>query len=433
MRCSAKRTRLLLDCGRTRVARRYPFGIRLVDRTVEESASQPVRIKLDPGSKTTGFAIVRDATGETVVLALAELAHRGADIRACLTARRAFRRRRRARLRYRQRRFDNRRRPEGWLAPSLRHRADTVLSWVGRLCRLAPVGGIAIELVRFDVQKTDNPEIAGILYQQGTSAGYEVRASLLEKWERCCASCDARNGPSQVAHVHPKARGRSNRINSLKLACAPCNDAEGSLPIEVFLADKPERLKRILNQARRPLDDAAAVNATRWILFNALKGTDLPIETSSGGTTEWTRARLDVPKTHATDATCVGEVEALSAWRRPILSIKATGRSAYERTSLDRFGLPGSTLMLAKRVAGFQTGEMVRAVIRAGKKARTYVGRVAMRASKISNIQTADGVVRGIHARHCEQLAHGDGDGYALARELLSSPERTGGVSRSLI
>ena len=110
MPCSEKRARLLLERGRARVARRYPFTIRLIDRTVEESVLQPVRIKIDPGSKTAGFAIVREAKGKTVVLALAELGHRGNHIRDRLTARRAFRRRRRSKLRYRSRRFDNRRR-----------------------------------------------------------------------------------------------------------------------------------------------------------------------------------------------------------------------------------------------------------------------------------------------------------------------------------
>ena len=278
-----------------------------------------------------------------------------------------------------------------------------------------------MELARFDMQKMDNPEIAGVEYLQGTLAGYEVRAYLLEKWHRCGAYCDAWSVPLQIDHVQPKARGGSNRINNFTLACARCNDAKGALPIEVFPADKPEKLQRILVQAKRPLHDAAAVNATRWMLFNALKGIDLPIETDTGGRTRWNRARLAVPKAHATDAAWVGEVQALTAWPRPILSIKATGRSTYQRTRLDRFGFPRGTLMRAKRVAGFQTGDMVRALRRAGKKAATYVGRVAIRASKSFNVQTADGVVQGIHAKHCELLARGDGHGYALAREHLSS------------
>ena len=56
-----------------------------------------------------------------------------------LTARANMRRGRRGRnARYRAPRFLNRRKPKGWLAPSLRHRVDTTMSWVKRICRWAP-------------------------------------------------------------------------------------------------------------------------------------------------------------------------------------------------------------------------------------------------------------------------------------------------------
>jgi hypothetical protein len=196
MPCSEKRARLLLERGRARVHRLVPFTIRLVDRLQEESALQPVRLKLDPGSKTTGIALVREfeetnaETGEIHKIAhvvfLAELHHRGDAICDALTQRRAFRRRWRANLRYRAKRFNNRRRPEGWLAPSLRHRVETTLSWVGRLRRWVPVTALSLELVRFDTQALQNPEVSGVKYQQGTLFGYEVREYLLEKWGRKC-------------------------------------------------------------------------------------------------------------------------------------------------------------------------------------------------------------------------------------------------------
>ncbi len=59
MPCTEKRARLLLERGRARVHRVQPFTIRLVDRTVEESGTQPLLVKVDPGSKATGIALVR--------------------------------------------------------------------------------------------------------------------------------------------------------------------------------------------------------------------------------------------------------------------------------------------------------------------------------------------------------------------------------------
>jgi len=137
MPCTEKRASLLLARGRARVHRLVPFVIRLTDRAVETCALQPLRIKLDPGSKTTGLALVRDIknidarsaeiTAGAAVLSLIDLVHRGRQIREALTARRQMRRRRRtANLRHRREpRFDNRTRPDGWLAPSLQHRVHS--------------------------------------------------------------------------------------------------------------------------------------------------------------------------------------------------------------------------------------------------------------------------------------------------------------------
>ena len=177
MPCTEKRARLLLERGRACVHKVMPFTIRLVDRQAKDCEFQALRIKLDPGSKTSGIALVREAEGGAVaVLNLLELMHRGKQISQALTARRGHRRQRRSKLRYRAPRFLNRgNKKPGWLAPSLQHRVDTTLAWVNRLQRLAPVSSISTELVRFDMQALENPEIQGAQYQQGTLAGYEVR------------------------------------------------------------------------------------------------------------------------------------------------------------------------------------------------------------------------------------------------------------------
>jgi putative transposase len=202
MPCSEKRGRLLLKRGRARVHRMYPFTIRLVDRA--SGQTQPLQLKLDPGSKQTGLAIVREADSTATVVALVELKHRGATICKALKQRSGFRRRRRsANLRYRAPRFDNRRKPEGWLAPSLQHRVDTVLATVARLRASAPITSIVQELVRFDTQLMENPEISGIEYQQGTLEGCEVREYLLAKWGRKCVYCDAEGVPLNIDHVQP--------------------------------------------------------------------------------------------------------------------------------------------------------------------------------------------------------------------------------------
>jgi hypothetical protein len=93
------RARMLLKQGKAAIDRRYPFTIVL--KTIISAPVQPLRLKLDPGSKTTGLAIVNAAGGEVVFAA--ELTHRGQAIRTSMQRRRAIRRNRRQRkTRYRK-------------------------------------------------------------------------------------------------------------------------------------------------------------------------------------------------------------------------------------------------------------------------------------------------------------------------------------------
>ena len=419
------RARILLQAGKAVVFRLHPFTIRLKDRV--EGEVQPLSLLLDPGSKATGIAIARVAGEIRYALWLGELLHRGSAIHKSLQQRSNFRRRRRsANLRYREPRFDTRTRPVGWLAPSLQHRVDTTLALVRRLEELAPIGEIAMELVRFDMQLLENPEISGVEYQQGTLQGYEVRQYLLEKWGRKCAYCDAESVPLEVEHIQAKVNGGSSRVSNLALGCHPCNQAKGAQDVRAFLGHDPERLKRLLSQAKAPLKDAAAVNSTRWALFVALKATGLTVRTASGGRTKWNRNRLGLPKTHALDALCVGTMGDVTGWSLPTLVIKATGRGSYQRTRLTAFGFPRGYLMREKSVHGFRTGDLVRAVVPNGKKAGVHKGRVAVRATGSFNIQTLKAVVQGIGYRNCRLLMRGDGYTYELKQSLPSQPKWRG-------
>ena len=129
-----------------------------VDRTVEESIVDGVTVKIDPGSKGTGIAIARIDNTATHALSFFDLKHRGESIHIAMQKRANYRRRRRsANLRYRTKRFYNRKRSEKWLPPSIRHRVDTTVNWVKRLQKILPVKKIYFEHVKFDTQKMQNP------------------------------------------------------------------------------------------------------------------------------------------------------------------------------------------------------------------------------------------------------------------------------------
>jgi 5-methylcytosine-specific restriction endonuclease McrA len=397
----------------------YPFTI-ILKRVVPDAAPESLRVKIDPGSKTTGLALVSDATGQ--VAWAGELTHRGQRIREALLARTAVRRARRQRkTRYRPARFDNRRRGKGWLPPSLESRISNVLTWVDRLRCYAFVGAVSQELVKFDTQLLANPDISGVEYQQGTVAGYEIREYLLEKWERTCAYCGQPSTAFEVDHIIPRSRpGTSNRMSNLALACHDCNQAKGNRTAAEF--GHPE----VQAQARRPLKDAAAVNASRWALLRRLQTTGLPVEVGTGGRTKWNRTVRGLPKAHWIDAACVGAStpERVHAEGIAPLQISATGRESRQICRMDRYGFPRTSAKGARRVHGFQTGDMVRAVVPEGIKGGTYVGRVAVRATGFFNITTARGTIQGIAARYCRMVHRSDGYTYRNRKGQVARPLR---------
>jgi 5-methylcytosine-specific restriction endonuclease McrA len=407
--CKPSVARKLLNARKAKVFRLYPFTI-ILNKEVADS-SESLTLKIDPGSKVTGLAILSSSK----LLWVAELIHRGQTIKAALESRCSLRRSRRNRhTRYRKPKFLNRTRTKGWLAPSLQHRVETTLTWVNKLSRLVPIRFIFQELVRFDLQQIENPEISGVEYQQGELVGYEVREYLLNKWDRKCTYCGAENVPLQVEHIHPKAKGGTNRISNLCLACEPCNIKKGTKSIEQFLSKKPDVLKKILAQAKRPLKDAASVNSTRWALLNELKDTGLDVTTGSGGLTKFNRTRLQLPKTDYFDAACVGDTLELFVLANQPLLIKATGHGSRQMCRTDKLGFPSRYVPQFKLIKGFQTGDIVKAVVTSGKKIGTYTGRVALRSTGSFNISTTNGLIQGIGYKYCRQIHQKDGYGYGF-------------------
>ncbi len=406
------RARILLSSGKAAVFKRYPFTI-MLKCTEQSPPLEQLRLKIDPGSKTTGLAIVNDASGEVVFAA--ELFHRGQAIKAALDDRRAMRRSRRQRhTRFRKPRFANRTKPKGWLPPSLESRISNTVTWVRRLLRLCPIAAISQELVRFDLQAMEDPEISGVEYQQGTLMGYEIREYLLEKWGRKCTYCGATDVSLQIEHIQSRAKQGSHRVANLALACEPCNVAKGTQDIQVFLANKPDVLQHILAHTKAPPGDAAAVNTTRWALYTRLQAIGLPVEVGTGGRTKYNRITRGLDKVHWMDAACVGAStpEQLCIKGVVPLLITANGHGNRQMCGTDASGFPIRHRQRQKRHFGFQTGDMVRAVVTKGKKVGRYVGRVLVRATGSFDIRTSQGRVQGISHRSCTSVHRNDGYSY---------------------
>lgn len=343
----------------------------------------------------------------------AELEHRGQAIKDKITSRSQQRRRRRSGIKYRQPRFDNRRRKKGWIPPSLNHRVQTTETWVKKLVKFSPIKEIWIESVKFDLSKMQNPEISGTEYQKGTLAGYEVREYLLEKWQRKCAYCGKTHVPLQVEHIYSKSKGGSNRVSNLTIACECCNQKKGSLPVEEFLKNKPKLLSQIQEQAKKPLKDAAAVNTTRNKIVDVLSDL-LPTFTSTGAQTKQNRILMGLPKQHWVDAACVGEVQDLILTTNQPLKIKSTGKNTRQKVITDKYGFPKSYRPQNPEVKGFKTGDLVKAVVTKGKYIGEYIGRIAVRARGSFALKVGNNKPFDVSYKYCKTIQQADSYNYSF-------------------
>jgi hypothetical protein len=151
-------------------------------------------------------------------------------------------------------------------------------------------------------------------------------------------------------------------------------------------------------------------------MFECLKELGLPVECGSGGLTKFNRVTRTLEKAHWLDAACVGKSTPLVLDTQGIvpLRIKATGRQNRQMCRMDKYGFPRTGPKQASVVKGFQTGDIVRAVVTSGVKIGTYVGKVAVRATGSFNITTIERSVQGIRSRFCTIVHHCDGYSYQM-------------------
>ena len=438
--CSERRARILLQKKRAYVRKYFPFTIVVKDtdiRTLEKR--DEYRIKIDPGSKYTGIAVVR-LTDDAVVF-FQQIEHRGGQVKSDLETRSATRRNRRSReTRYRRPKWRNKQlaknkkpgydtsRPEGWLPPSEKSIADNIISWVIRLKKLFNITQCSFEAVRIDTQLMDNPEIEGVEYQHGELAGWECREYLLDKYGHTCQYCRGASGDKilEVEHINPKAQGGSNKIKNLTIACHTCNQAKGARTPKQWLVSfegnetklAEERCKGIRNVIRNKVSGVsnrycAWVNSTRRYIEKALFFLFGDVECASGGRTKANRVKLKLPKDHHYDALCVGAIpengfKDLS--NGYCFMAKAIGRGSRLRGNINKCGIIILKFKKGpKRRFGFQNGDIVRANVPKGKYSGVHVGRVMTRASGSFDIRKANGERASSNYRYCRILQHDNG------------------------
>ena len=403
---SHAKARILLKNRLAVVHKVYPFTIRLKDNSCV-SNNRTYTVKLDPGSRTTGVAIVDD---KNQVVMLAEIEHRGHLIKKDLDSRRAVRRSRRSRkTRYRPARFLNRTRPKGWLAPSVKSRADNVINFIKKYKKLININKIMIENVSFDTaQMSSNTKLWGNDYQQGNLYNKNLREFVFSKTKGRCSYCEEK--ATEIDHIIPRSNGGTNSSYNLTPACRPCNEKKSNLSLKEF--------GKLMNKDYSQLEpkklpkDAAIVQSARNYMIKEI--TKLVSNTTSydAWLTKYNRDRLDLSKQHYYDALSVGNIENFRFLTDKVLQISAKGRGSRQMCRMDKFGFPRTKPKGSKLVKGFQTGDMVKAIVPKGLKKGEYLGKVAVRSSGYFNIQTKTQVIQDIGYKYCRLIQRSDGYSY---------------------
>ena len=279
----------LLREGRARVVRREPFTIQLLYDNTEYT--QPVTLGVDAGTIHVGLS----ATTESNELFAAEVTLRR-DIQGLLAARRETRRtRRNCHTRYRAPRFDNRRRSDGWLAPSVEQAVQSHLALIRKVHSFLPITETVIEVGQFDTQLLKNPDIQGEQYQQGEQMGFwNTREYVLFRDGHTCQHCHGKSGDKilNIHHIESRQTG-GNAPNNLITLCETCHKAYHRGEFQL-------KIKRGAS-----LRDAALMSIMRWTVYSRAKEEFENVRLTYGYITKNNRIQHGLEKSHATDARCI--------------------------------------------------------------------------------------------------------------------------------
>ena len=253
------KVRRLLREGRAKVISKSPFTIQLLYETTEYAQETVVSINT---GKTMGFAVVNKNSGR--VLQKGEIRFRD-DISKLIRQRAEYRRSRRNRkTRYRQPRFLNRRRPEGWLAPSIRTRLEHIIKWIERLTTYLPKTQVVVKIAKFDMQKLEKPNISGEGYQQGDLYGYEtVKQYLIARENGRCQLCGKGYDVNgwHIHHIIPRSKGGTDRPSNLALLHKECH------------TKLHQNFEKYAKKIKKPViyKEASYLNSYRLQLMNTLR------------------------------------------------------------------------------------------------------------------------------------------------------------------
>ena len=222
-----------------------------------------------------------------------------------------YRKTRRTRLRYRKPRFQNRKIPEGWIAPSLKNKADRQVELLSKFAAVAPITSVILEVGQFDTQlikalQTGKPLPEGVDYQRGGQyTTSSLRQAVFQRDGYICQCCGKSIlGPGGVGHVHHMLywKGRhGNSLDELMTCCDKCHTPPNHQPDGKLWG---------LDISFKPLMGAAFMDTVKWYIYNRTK-TKFPyldVHLTYGAMTNIKRGLLGISKSHVNDAYSMGDL-----------------------------------------------------------------------------------------------------------------------------
>lgn len=301
MPCKPSKARKLLKQGKAKVVKKEPFTIQLLYGS--SGYKQKCIVGIDAGSKNIGIAVTTE-DGRVIYKAQVELRQ---DIKEKIETRRRLRRARRNRkTRYRKPRFNNRKKPKGWLPPSIRARIEAHYNLIKRLTQIIPVSKIKVEVAKFDVQAILNPNIHGKEYQKGRMHGFDsVKEYVKIRDGFKCHYAKLRpdipcSGKLTVDHIVPRSKGETDNPTNLVCCCEAHNTAKGNMSYKQFTGKQPPKIEDF-----RP---TVFMNVLRVYLVPMLQKI-APVEYTFGLYTRRTRREWGFKKSHINDAIAIAGIK----------------------------------------------------------------------------------------------------------------------------
>lgn len=296
MPCNPQKARKLIKSGKAEIYKYTPFTIKL--KYGSAGYKQPITLGIDAGSVHIGAS----ATTEKKELYASETVMRSGDgkqnIVNLLATRRELRcSRRQRKTRYRPARFLNRKKPKGWLAPSVENKIHAHLKLVADIHKILPITKIIVEVASFDIQKIKNPNISGKEYQEGDQYGFSnVREYVLFRDGHTCQCCKGKSKDKvlNIHHIESRKTG-GNAPNNLVTLCETCHNK-----YHKGLIDLPKDIKR-----GKSFKDATFMGIMRWAFYNKLKEIYANVSLTYGYITKARRIENDIEKSHVADAYCI--------------------------------------------------------------------------------------------------------------------------------